>query len=206
MAAHARRALALALTLLLVGAAAASANRAYDRVAAAYAQAGGQLDPCAFTTAQLQAGLDGIPRAIARYVPDLRRAIQQGIAARERGDCAGRKPGTTTTPAPASGGSLAPPEVAPGAPTTEAESPPAATTTPAQQPAGGARARDATPLFAVLVAIGALALLALALWGWARLRGWDPTWVARARHAWGEAGLRTTSTWSEFADWLRPGR
>jgi hypothetical protein len=49
-------------------------------------------------------------------------------------------------------------------------------------------------------------LLALLLLGWARMRGWDPGWAARMRHAWGEAGFRTTSTWSEFTDWLRLGR
>jgi hypothetical protein len=38
------------------------------------------------------------------------------------------------------------------------------------------------------------------------MRGWDPGWIARMRHGWGEAGFRTTSTWSEFTDWLRLGR
>ena len=55
-------------------------------------------------------------------------------------------------------------------------------------------------------ALGGLLVALLLLWGWARLRGWDPTWAARARHAWGEAGYRVTNTWSEFTDWLRLGR
>jgi hypothetical protein len=38
------------------------------------------------------------------------------------------------------------------------------------------------------------------------MRGWDPSWIGRVRHGWREAGFRTTSTWSEFTDWLRLGR
>jgi hypothetical protein len=77
-------------------------------------------------------------------------------------------------------------------------------TTPSVQQPGVAR--DRTPLLVGLVALGALLVLALALWALARVRGWDPPFLARVRHAWGEAGYRATSTWSEFTDWLRLGR
>ncbi|HYV16934.1 MAG TPA: hypothetical protein VE972_13055 [Conexibacter sp.] len=198
------RVLLVTLALALVPAALARADRAYDRVAAAYAQAGGQLDACAFTEAQLAAGLAGIPPEIKRYVPDLRRAIKQGIATHVRGDCAGRKPGTTTTPPAGAGGAIPTPEVSPAPPATTTQpavTPPAATTT-----GSGSRHHDTTPLAIALGALGALLVLLLALWGWARARGWDPPRLARARHAWGEAGHRTTSTWLEFTDWLRLGR
>ncbi|MGB2712057.1 MAG: hypothetical protein WBC33_11120, partial [Conexibacter sp.] len=84
----------LVLALLLIPTASARADAAYEKVAAAYAEAGGQLDPCAFTATELQAGLAGIPPAIRAVVPDLRKAMREGIAANARGDCEGRQPGT----------------------------------------------------------------------------------------------------------------
>jgi len=215
-----RLAILLALAAALALPAAARADQAYERVATAYAQAGGHLEPCAFTQAELEAAVRGIPPAIRNVVPALRRAMEDGIAAHERGDCRGVKPeeGTTggaapgsappagTTPSVTTPPATIPTQTAPApaatAPTTSA---PAATTA---QPAAraGSRERDGTPLVIALIAAGSLVLLALALWGWARMRGWDPAWVARMRHGWGEAGFRTTSTWSEFTDWLRLGR
>jgi hypothetical protein len=207
-------ALALAAALALVPASLARADAAFDEVAAAFAQAGGQLDACAFTQAELQTAIRGIPPQLRDVVPDLRSAMVDGVAAHERGDCRGRQTGgatppstvatppvttTPTTPAPPAG---APSTVTTPAPATTA--PGAATT--ATPPAAGADDRDLTPLLVALVAAGALLLLALLLAGWAHMRGWDPAWVARTRHAWGEAGFRTTSTWSEFTDWLRLGR
>lgn len=216
-----RKLLPLTLALLLVPAALAHADAAYEAVAAAYAEAGGHLDACAFTQQQLQAGLTGIPAEIKDVVPDLKKAIQDGITAHERGDCAGREPGTTTTST--TGGSAVPPvtttpapsttppvtgvdttgaQVAPvtTTPTTATSAQPQSTSTP------GPRTDDRTALVVALVVLGALLLSALAAWGWARMRGWDPNWARRMRHAWGEAGFRTTTTWSEFTDWLRLGR
>jgi hypothetical protein len=206
--------LALLALALLVPAGVARANAAYDRVATAYAEGGGHLDPCAFTTAQLEAALAGIPPQVANVVPDLRRAMHGAIAAQARGACKGRKIGS-------SGGAAAPEATIPQVttPTAPAATTPApAATTPStiappttiqpqqRQPAAApAHRRDRAPLVAA-VALGALLLLALLLWLWARVRGWDPAWVARQRHAWGEAAFRTSSTWSEFTDWLRLGR
>jgi len=221
--------LALASALLLAPAPLARADQAYDKVATAYAQAGGQLDPCQFTQAELEAAVRGIPPAIRTVVPDLRRAMLDGIAAHMRGDCDGRG-GTSTTGAGAAGTTTAPttPTVPAPVTTTPTETapvaPPAGTTPPPTAPSAGAPAttapstttaqpaastaqhHDRTPLWIALIALGALVLLALLLWGWARMRGWDPVWAARMRHAWGEAGFRTTSTWAEFTDWLRLGR
>jgi hypothetical protein len=216
--------LAVALSASLALAVPARADEAYNKVADAYARAGGHLDPCAFTQAELEAAVRGIPPNIRNVVPALRAAMVQGIAAHERGDCRGIKPdeGTTggatpghvpsttvppvTTPpatTPAQTAPAVPPVTTPTAPATTAPTP-ATTTQPAA--ASTSRERDRTPLVIALIALGALVLLALLTWGLARMRGWDPAWATRMRHAWGEAGFRTTSTWSEFTDWLRLGR
>lgn len=208
---------AAALLVLLTAAIPARADQAYERVAGAYAQGGGHLDPCAFTTAQLEAALRGIPPALRTTVPALRTAMESAIAAHKRGECKGVRPeeGTTggaavpesapppvtTTPAPAA---TAPTTTAPATPVTPTTTAPAPTQQ--QQPAATSGGHDRKPLIVALIAAGALVLLALLLWGLARSRGWDPVWNARMRHAWGEAGYRTTSTWAEFTDWLRLGR
>jgi len=215
-----RLAVPLVLLALLAPASAARANEAYDRISAAYAQGGGQLDSCAFTQADLQAAIRGIPPQIRKYVPALRRAMQDAVAAHERGDCKGVRPDERTTGGAQVGGAgsttTVPPvttptvttQTAPAVPTATATTPTTAQpTTPATQPAAATpHERDRTPLVIALIALGALVLLALLLWGLARMRGWDPPWAARMRHGWSEAGFRTTSTWSEFTDWLRLGR
>lgn len=202
-------ALPLLALALLVPAATAHANAAYDRVATAYAEGGGRLDPCQFSVAQLEAALAGIPPQVANVVPDLRRAMGDAIKTQARGGCKGRTPGSggaTTPPAVAT-----PPVTTPttAVPTTPAPAPttaPQPTATQPQPATTPARHPDRKPLLVAAIAIGALLLLALGAWLWARMRGWDPAWIARQRHAWGEAGFRTTSTWSEFTDWLRLGR
>ncbi len=42
--------------------------------------------------------------------------------------------------------------------------------------------------------------------GLARWRAWQPAWVERFGHAAGEAGWRASTTWAEFADFVRLGR
>jgi len=208
---------ALALVVLLPAAIPARADQAYERVSAAYEQGGGHLDPCAFTRAQLDAALRGIPPQFRTTVPALRRAMQDAIAAHRRGVCKGVRPEEGTTGGVSAPGSVPPPVTtspAPAAttPTTPTATAPATTATPppttnapAQQPATTS-GDDRTPLVVALIAAGTLVLLVLLLWALGRSRGWDPVWSARMRHAWGEAGFRTTSTWAEFTDWLRLGR
>ncbi|MGN6188706.1 MAG: hypothetical protein ACTHOE_07385 [Conexibacter sp.] len=216
--------LVVALSASLTLAAPAHADKAYDKVAEAYARAGGHLDPCAFTQAQLKAAVRGIPPSIRNVVPALRAAMVDGIAAHLRGDCRGVKPTegatggatpghvpsttvppVTTPPVATQTAPAAPTATAPTTPTTVAPTPAPAATQPAATTAP-AHTRDRTPLVIALIALGALVLLALLGWGLARMRGWDPAWASRVRHGWGEAGFRTTSTWSEFTDWLRLGR
>lgn len=215
---------ALVLLAMAMSPSLARADEAYDKVAGSYARAGGQLDPCQFTQAELTAAIRGIPPSIRDVVPALRRAMQDGVAAHERGECRGRRPEEGTTGGATPGAGAIPPTTTPPVttptqtapattvpPTTTDPAPlPATTPAPAAAPVEPATTvpseRDRTPLLVALVALGALLLLALLTWAIARARGWDPVWVARTRHAWGEAGFRTTSTWSEFTDWLRLGR
>jgi cobalamin biosynthesis Mg chelatase CobN len=225
-----RGALALVLALLLLPASLAQADDAYQRVAAAYGKSAGRLDPCSFSKADLQAAVKGIPKEIASTVPAIRQAMQDGIAAHDGGSCKGIAPTngasttgaavppvtTPTTPATTPSTSATtegpvPGAVAPGAtPTTPSTATPAAGAStqpaPATAQAPAKHSRDTTPLLVAAVAIGLLALLALLTWAWWRFRGLDPSWTKTWRHAWGEAGYRTTSTWSEFTDWLRLGR
>ena len=58
----------------------------------------------------------------------------------------------------------------------------------------------AVAVVAALVAIGCAA------WGISRRRAFEPQWLLSFRHAMAEAGLHASSTWAEFADWLRLGR
>lgn len=219
---HLLAVLVLALSASLALAAPAHADKAYDKVADAYARAGGHLDPCAFTQAELKAAVRGIPPNIRNVVPALRAAMVEGIAAHERGDCRGVKPdeGTTGGAAPGNPPATTTPPVttppatqtqtAPAAPATIAPATPATTTpapaTPQPAAASTTHERDRTPLVVALIVLGGLVLLALLAWGLARMRGWDPSWASRMHHAWAEAGFRTSSTWSEFTDWLRLGR
>jgi hypothetical protein len=194
-----RRALPLLVAVLLAALPAlAHADAAYDRVAQAYADGNGRIDACFFTQQELEAGLAGIPAELADVVPDIRAAIAEAVATHTRGECAGRQPGVPSSAD--QGGAIPPVTTTPAVPTTTtpaASTPPVVTTPPE---------RDRTPLLVALIVLGALALAALATWGLGRMRGWDPQWLSRTRHAWGEAGFRVSTTWSEFGDWLRLGR
>jgi hypothetical protein len=56
-----------------------------------------------------------------------------------------------------------------------------------------------------VVTVAGLAVLACVVWVLARWQAFEPRWTHSLRHAISEAGLRASSTWSEFADWLRLG-
>jgi hypothetical protein len=111
-------------------------------------------------------------------------------------------PGTTTAPGAAT---TAPPATAPPATALPATAPPT-TAAPAQA------ARDTGPdagdraAILLLVVFAGLSLLGAVLWALARWQAWDPPFLARWRHATGEAGWRAGNAWSEFTDWLRLGR
>jgi len=54
------------------------------------------------------------------------------------------------------------------------------------------------------VAAGVLIVLCIA-WGVARWWAYEPRWLAPARHACAEAGLRLSAGWGELRDWMRLG-
>jgi hypothetical protein len=129
-------------------------------------------------------------------------------------------PATTaqqTTPGATTPGATTPPATVPGT-TAPATTPPATTTpatTPPPPPATTAAAASTQPTVdsgndraavLLLLLVGALMLLALVLWAIARWQAYDPPWLARWRHATGEAGWRAGNAWAEFTDWIRIGR
>jgi hypothetical protein len=105
-------------------------------------------------------------------------------------------PGATTTAPPAT--TTSPPATTTAPPATTA--PPQTAAQPTTRP-GNDRAA-----VLLLLVVGALALFLLGLWAIARWQAWDPPWLARWRHATGEAGWRAGNAWAEFTDWLRIGR
>lgn len=61
------------------------------------------------------------------------------------------------------------------------------------------------PMLALAILLGLFALFTLSF-GAVRWFAWEPRWAVRFRHAAGEAGWRASSTWSDFADYVRLGR
>jgi len=130
--------------------------------------------------------------------------------------------GQTTDPAaggqttdPAAGGQTTDPSAAAPAATPPAATPttaPAATPPPAATTATGTATQPAATsgndraAVIMLLLVTALLVLAVGLWLVARWQAWDPPWLARWRHATGEAGWRAGNAWSEFTDWMRLGR
>jgi hypothetical protein len=69
-----------------------------------------------------------------------------------------------------------------------------------------ASAKSGTSTVAIVIgALGALLVLACGAWALARRRAYEPHWWLSLQHSLGEAGYRTSSTWSEFSDWARRG-
>ncbi len=62
-----------------------------------------------------------------------------------------------------------------------------------------------TGAIVIAVLAGLLAFGCLA-WAIARMRGFEPRWVASLGHAVAEAGYRTSEALAELADWVRIGR
>lgn len=213
-----RRCLLIALLAVgLLGAVAYAA--AFDRVFKAY-QETGRIDPCRFSEKELEQASSSIPNDIDAYAPDFRNALQAALEQRAAGGCRAtpkERTGTTgatgaaptaTTPAPPGGTPAAPGSTVTPSPPPDPTAAPAAADQAIARTARRAQASDAG-VPAPVVALGVLGTL-LALgglgYGLAHLFAWDPRWARRARHALGEAGWRASSTWSDFADWARPGR
>jgi hypothetical protein len=221
----------LALAVSLVFAAPAMGLNLYQRILADYLQSGNTITACKFKTSELKQAKNAIPADLRQYGAAIIAALDDAIAARAQGACDKKKTAATppavatqtappAVPPPAAGhgtSSAAPQTSTPGVPT-PAKAPPTPTAepTPATAIAGddsialASNATDVateTPVPVVLLAIlaGLLALGALTF-GLARWFAWEPAWTVRLRHAAGEAGWRASSTFSEFADFVRLGR
>jgi hypothetical protein len=57
----------------------------------------------------------------------------------------------------------------------------------------------------VAAVVAAVLILLCAAWGLARWWAYEPRWLAPARHACAEAGLRLSAGWGELRDWMRLG-
>ena len=222
-----RGAIALTCAAVLAMPAAALAN-AYDDTLREY-RTTGAVNGCKYTAGRARAGQGadaeehqgrraGLPGAARRGRRQAREGLHQGRGeGGEHDDRRGGRDdghdrhgddrhGTTGT-----GAATQPPAtttIAPNATTT------AATPAPAPAPATTARrASAATQSTAshkgarlALIVVGALLVMLLALWAFARWWAWEPHWLARWRHATAEAGWRASAAWAEFTDWLRLGR
>jgi hypothetical protein len=221
-------ALITGLTLSLALAATASANLATDILQDYIPD--GRLNVCSYTQAELKKIKNAVPLDQNAYTPDFIAAIDDAIARRAEGAC-NKKKAVPQVAAPPANSTVTPPPPPPPAASTgktpavaptpgkPAPAAPAPTPVADPQPAPGVvsdairvAAQDtdtssAAPLPIVVLAIlaGLLALGAL-LFGVARWFAWDPAWAVRMRHATGEAGWRASSTWAEFADFVRFGR
>jgi hypothetical protein len=206
---------------------AAALADAYDDTLREY-RTTGAVNGCGFTAAQLAEAKAQTPKNIKDIAPGYPAQLAVAAAKRTKGctkaeekaaktttAAAGATTGTTGTgtTAPgttATGAATQPPAtttIAPNATTTAATPAPvpapAATTAPA--PATGSTASHEGARLALIV-IGALLVMLLALWAFARWWAWEPHWLARWRHATAEAGWRASAAWAEFTDWLRLGR
>jgi hypothetical protein len=183
--------LAALLVSLLLPAARASAD-AYAEVLQAYGASPSQtIPPCEFSPSVLAQAKSSVPNDTQQYDQDLIAAIEQAQQAQASGACSAKKHRATSATVPV--GTPAPPSA-----------PPLGRSTPLDVGSATAPTDSGLPApIAILAILAGLAVLAAAALGLARLRGWDPGWLARYRHSWREAGYRVSGAWAEFGDWLR---
>jgi len=221
--------LLLALLLSLACATPASARplNLGERILKNFIDNGSRIDACKFSTNDLKKAKNAIPEDQEQYGAALIAALDDAIAARAQGACNKRKPAQgpavadqSAAPPAATGGQTPPPQgAAQGAATPgQAQAPPTPTAEPT--PVASIAADDSIALASNRTEVGTdapfpvllLAILAglLAAGGLAfafvRWFAWEPAWAVRFRHATGEAGWRASSTFSEFADFVRLGR
>ena len=208
-----RGAIALTCAAALVMPAVALAN-AYDDTLREY-RTTGAVNGCKYTAAQLAQGKAQTPKNIKDIAPGYPAQLAVAAAKRAKGcSKAEEKAASTATSAAGAttgtGAATQPPAtttIAPNATTTAATPAPAPApaVTPAPAPAAQSTASHKGARLALIV-VGALLVMLLALWAFARWWAWEPHWLARWRHATAEAGWRASAAWAEFTDWLRLGR
>jgi len=206
--------------------AAALAN-AYDDTLREY-RTTGAVNGCGYTAAQLEQAKAQTPKNIKDVAPGYPAQLAVAAAKRAKGctKAEEKAANTTTSAAGATTETTGTGTTAPGAASTATATQPPATTTiapnatttaatpaPAPAPATTAAPAPATQSTAshrgarlALIVVGALLVMLLALWAFARWWAWEPHWLARWRHATAEAGWRASAAWAEFTDWLRLGR
>jgi cobalamin biosynthesis Mg chelatase CobN len=221
-----RGAIALTCAAALAMPAAALAN-AYDDTLRDY-RTTGAVNGCKYTAAQLAQAKTQTPKNIKDVAPGYPAQLAVAAAKRAKGctKAEEKAASTTTSAAGATTGTTGTGTTAPGAASTATATQPPATTTiapnatttaatpaPAPAPATTAAPAPATQSTAshkgarlALIVVGALLVMLLALWAFARWWAWEPHWLARWRHATAEAGWRASAAWAEFTDWLRLGR
>ena len=209
--------------------AAALAN-AYDDTLREY-RTTGAINGCGYTAPELAQAKTQTPANIKDVAPGYPAQLAVATAKRAKGCTKAEEKATNTTTAAAgattgttgtgattatgattgTGATTQPPAtttVAPNATTTAAT--PAPAPTPAPAAAATQTAPKSTPSHKgarlALIVVGALLLMLIALWAFARWWAWEPHWLARWRHATAEAGWRASAAWAEFTDWLRLGR
>lgn len=188
----------------------------------------GRIDPCDYTTAQLETALDNVAPNIVQYASDYPAAIKQALRFRARGGCEkdaaapatapGAPAAPPTTPgtaspavAPPAGGAVAVPPGGTGtgeAPAPGTALPPAGAPadTSVEQAAAAAPDNDApAPLVGLGILAVLLALLAAMLLTMRSLGSGEGR-LAPAYHSWREARWRAGGVWADFRDWLSLGR
>jgi hypothetical protein len=219
-----RARLLLALLIGLLLAPAAHARTTSDKIFADYTKRG-QLNPCDYTTAELQNALDHVTPDIRQYASDYPDAIKTAISRRAGGACAtpdsggapppAAPPAVTPTAAPTSQPTAAPtgtaaadrPIAEPPAPAQPAPLPQEPGAGPAVERVAAAAPDNGLPaplvglgVLAVLLALTAALMLSLRRYGFGEGR------LAPAYHSWREARWRAGGVWEDFRDWLRLGR
>lgn len=178
--------------MLPVAGASADAFTAVERVYALTQT----IPPCQFSSRELTRAQSTVPNDSLQYEQDLVAAIEQARQERADGACGARKHVPATKAAATPVGTPAPPAA-----------PPLGAGTPLKLVSVTAATDSGLPApIALLEIFGLLLLAAGSVLCAARIRGWEPTWMARAGHSWSEAGYRVSGIWSEFGDWLRLGQ
>ena len=181
-------------------------------------QTTGKVDGCKHTAADLAQAKAQMPKDIAQIAPGFPAQLAAAAAKRAKGCSKAEEKATSTatsaagatTGTTATGATTQPPATTTIAPNA---TPTAATTAPAPAPAPAAATQTAPQSTSshkgarlALIVLGALLVMLLALWAFARWWAWEPHWLVRWRHATAEAGWRASAAWAEFTDWLRLGR
>jgi hypothetical protein len=188
----------------------------------------GRIDPCKYTTAQLEAALKAVTPDVRQYASDYPGALKDAIAARASGTCDPTAAGGGTTapttpaappssaPSTPSGGAPAPVGAAPAASVVGEPPTPGVATDPAapvessgQDLSRAASGTGDNSAPAPLVGLGILAILAAltaALFVALRRLGFGEGRLAPTYHSVREARWRAGGVWAEFRDWLRVGR